>query len=149
MLWRSLGAVVRRGLAPTASSARPFSSRSYGQEQNGDDPENPHRMRSLRCGGNGPFKTRAESGDHLLFIRQHSTFDQTARRGCGSMRRKAWLVSPPDSIIFLIGAHPRVDHGTQSGISRFHPAKLYLFKQLGERVRLRDGRDRTLQSLFA
>src|ERR1700704_1994668 len=53
-----------------------FSNRSHSQQQNSDDPESPHGMRSLRCGGDGPLKTRAEGSDRLLLIRQHSTLDQ-------------------------------------------------------------------------
>ena len=65
------------------------------------------------------------------------------------MRRKAWLAESTGLNNFSVGAQPRVGHGTQPGIGGFHPAKLYLFKQLDERVGLGDGRDRTLQSLIA
>ena len=50
---------------------------------------------------------------------------------------------------FLIGAQPRVGHGAQSGIGRFHTAKLDLFKQFGERVGLGDRGNRALQNLIA
>src|SRR5262245_20479251 len=53
-----------------------FSKRSYGQGQYGYDPESPHWMRSLRRSSNGSLKTRRETNDCLLLIRQHSTFDQ-------------------------------------------------------------------------
>ncbi len=101
-------------------------------------------MRLLRCGGDGPLKTRAESSDRLLLTRQHSTFDQHCQT-------RIWIDAaqglPAESTglnTVFIGVHPRVGHGAQPGIGGFHPAKLYLFKQFGERVGLRDGGNRTL-----
>ena len=61
-----------------------FSDRPYGQDQNGNDPESPHGIRSLQCSGDGPLKTRAESRHRLLFTRQHSTFGQ----GC---QTRIWI----------------------------------------------------------
>lgn len=67
----------RRGRSRTGSVFAPsFPNRSDGQEQNGYDPESPHGVRSLRCGGDGSLKTRTEGSGCLLLTRQHSTFDQ-------------------------------------------------------------------------
>ena len=98
-------------------------------------------MRSLRCGGDGPLKTRAEGGDCLLFTRQHATFDQHCQTRMWIDAAQGLSGESTRLNNVFIGVHPRVDHGTQPGIGRFHPAKLYLFKQLGERVGLRDGRN--------
>jgi hypothetical protein len=49
----------------------------------------------------------------------------------------------------FVCTQPRVCHGSQSDIGRFHPAKLDLFKQLDERVGLGDRGNRMLQSLVA
>ena len=83
-----------------------FSNRSYGQEQNGDDPESPYGMRSLRCGGDSPFKTCAEGSNRLLLTRQHSTFDQDCqtRMWIDAAQVLSGQSTRLDNL--LIGAHP-------------------------------------------
>ena len=106
-------------------------------------------MRSLRCGGDGSLKTRAEGSDRLLLTRQHSTFDQDCQTRMWIDAAQGLAGESTGLDNFLIGTQPRVGHGAQPGIGGFHPAKLHLFKQFGERVGLRDGGNRTLQSLVA
>src|SRR6185503_14615382 len=76
MVWRSLGAITRRGLVPRASSVRPSPTDPTVRSRTAM-PQTTHMgARSLRCSGNGPLETRPEIGDRLLVIRQHSRFDQ-------------------------------------------------------------------------
>jgi hypothetical protein len=126
-----------------------LSTRSYGQEENGDDPESPHGMRSLRCGSDSPFKTLAEASDRLLLTRQYSTFYEHCQT-------RMWIETPQGLAgestglnNFSIRTQPRIGHGAQAGIGRLHPSKLDLFKQLGERVGLGDGGNCALQCLVA
>ena len=80
-------------------------------------------MRSLRCGGS--LKTRAEGSDRLLLTHQHSIFDQDCQTRIWIDATQGLVSESTRLDNLLIGAHPQVANGTQSGIGGFHPAKLY------------------------
>lgn len=106
-------------------------------------------MRSLRCGSHDSSETRTETSDRLLLTRQHSAFDQDGQTRVWIDTAEGLASESARLDGLLIGPQPRAGNGPQSGIGGFHPAKLYLLKQLGERVGLGDGGNRTLQKLFA
>jgi len=101
-------------------------------------------MRSLRCGGDSPLKTRAEGSDRLLLSCQHSAFDQHCQTRVWIDTAQDLAREPTGLNNFLIGTQPGVGYGTQSDIGGFHPAKLDLFKQLGKWIGLRDRSNRAL-----
>jgi hypothetical protein len=106
-------------------------------------------MRSLRCGSDGSFKTRAEVSDRLLRVGQHAAVDQycqTRMRIDASQGRSA---ESTGLNYFFVCAQPRIGDGAQPGIGGCHPSTLDLFKQLDERVGLADGLDRMVQGLIA
>ena len=106
-------------------------------------------MRSLRCGGNSALETPTEGSNRLLLTRQHATFDQDCQTRLWIDAAQGLAGESAGLNHFLIGTQPRTGHGSQSGIGRFHPAKLHLFKQFGERVGLGDGGNRALKMLLA